>query len=226
MLVAQPTSNLVGSYTVFISGLACCSRIQGFLLLDEKVDYREFAQKLGAQLSSSNDKYERPSELGVELSALPGLASETPSPVVDIRQATFTTDDQLTELLRNIDFRVPAASSSTIVGRVGCGKSSLLKGILGELHATRGKVHLATSSISYCDQTPWLRNISLRDNITGPYHFDKEWYDQVVTACALDRDFASFPCGDKTLVGSGGIALSGGQRQRVVSLRTILSFLV
>lgn len=225
MLVAQPVSNLVGSYTDFISGLACCSRIQNFLLLNEKADYRDFALKHGTRLQSSHDKNVRSSELGVELSALSGFSRETPSPVVDIRQATFTTNDQQTQLLRNIDFRVPAGSISMVVGRVGCGKSSLLKGILGELHTTSGAVHLATSSISYCDQTPWLRNISLRENIVGPFQFDKEWYAQVVTACALDRDFASFPCGDKTLVGSGGVALSGGQRQRVVCIRTVLSSL-
>jgi ABC-type bacteriocin/lantibiotic exporter with double-glycine peptidase domain len=219
ILVSQPISNLVGSYTVFISGLANCSRIQSFLLLNEKADYREFFQKLGNRLPSLNEKYVHSSELDVELPALSGLARETPSPVVDIRQATFTTNDQQTELLRNIDFQLPAGSISMVVGRVGCGKSSLLKGILGELHKTSGTVHLATCSISYCDQTPWLRNMSLRHNIAGPFHFDKEWYAQVVTACALDRDFASFPCGDKTLVGSGGIALSGGQRRRVVCLR-------
>lgn len=225
ILVSQPISNLVESYTVCISGLACWGRIQSFLLLREKADHRDFFRKLGTRLPSPNDIYMRSSEPGIELQALPCLAREAPSPVVDIRQATFATNDQQTEkteLLRDINFRLPAGSISMVVGRVGCGKSSLLKGILGELHMTSGAVHLATSSISYCDQTPWLRNISLQDNIVGPFPFDKEWYAQVITACALDRDFASLPCGDKTLVGSEGLALSGGQRRRVVCLRIIL----
>lgn len=221
--MSQPISNLVGSYTVFISGLACCSRIQSFLLLDEKADYRGFVEKLETPLPSPNEKYELSSELGLELLALPGLAREMPSPVVDVRQTTFITNDQRTELLYNINFQLSAGSISMVVGRVGCGKSSLLKGILGELHTISGAVHLATSSVAYCNQTPWLRNISLRDNIVGPLPFDKESYAQVVTACALERDFASFPCGDKTLVGSGGISLSGGQRQRVVCLGTMIS---
>ncbi|KAH6647202.1 P-loop containing nucleoside triphosphate hydrolase protein [Truncatella angustata] len=197
MLVAQPISTIVGSYTVFISGLACCSRIQSFLLLNEKAEYR--------------------------LSALYRFAGRNQSPVVDVRQATFTTKDQQIKLLREIEFQISTGSISMIVGRVGCGKSSLLKGILGELHMTSGTVHLATSSISYCDQTPWLRNISIRDNITGPLRFEKDWYAQVVSACALDRDFTSFPCGDQTLVGSGGISLSGGQRQRVGLARAVYS---
>ncbi|KAK4063525.1 uncharacterized protein Triagg1_9402 [Trichoderma aggressivum f. europaeum] len=226
ILVSQPISNLVESYPVCISGLACWGRIQSFLLLREKADHRDFFRTLGTRLPSPNDIYMRSSEPGIELQALPCLAREAPSPVVDIRQATFATNDQQTdktELLRDINFRLPAGSISMVVGPVGCGKSSLLKGILGELHMTSGAVHLATSSISYCDQTPWLQNVSLRDNIVGPFRFDKEWYAQVITACALDRDFASLPCGDKTLVGSEGLALSGGQRRRVGLARAVYS---
>ncbi|KAH8201484.1 hypothetical protein TruAng_004332 [Truncatella angustata] len=223
MLVAQPISTIVGSYTVFISGLACCSRIQSFLLLNEKAEYRVLTKNLGTRLPSLNDNDVHPSERGVELSALYRFAGRNQSPVVDVRQATFTTKDQQIKLLREIEFQISTGSISMIVGRVGCGKSSLLKGILGELHMTSGTVHLATSSISYCDQTPWLRNISIRDNITGPLRFEKDWYAQVVSACALDRDFTSFPCGDQTLVGSGGISLSGGQRQRVGLARAVYS---
>ncbi|KAL7928726.1 putative ABC multidrug transporter [Trichoderma chlorosporum] len=223
ILVSQPISNLVGSYTVFISGLACCGRIQSFLLLDEKDDYRGFTEKFETPLPSPNEKNELLSEPGMELLTFPSPTREVPSPVVDVRQATFTTNGPRTELLSNINFQLSAGSISMVVGRVGCGKSSLLMGILGELSTISGEVHLATSSVAYCNQTPWLRNVSLRDNIVGPYPFDRESYDQAVAACALERDFASFPCGDETLVGSGGIALSGGQRQRVGLARAVYS---
>ena len=68
ILVSQPISNLVESYTVCISGLACWGRIQSFLLLREKADHRDFFRKLGTRLPSPNDKYMRSSEPGIELS--------------------------------------------------------------------------------------------------------------------------------------------------------------
>jgi len=43
------------------------------------------------------------------------------------------------------------------------------------------------------------------------------FYNQVITACDLDKDLLQLSHGDETIVGSKGIALSGGQKQRIVS---------
>ncbi|KAG6041161.1 hypothetical protein E4U41_005799 [Claviceps citrina] len=223
ILVSQPISNLVGSYAVLMSGLACCRRIQSFLLIKDKADYREFIAEPEAPLPSRSKRYHHASEPGLELSALSGPTRDMSSVVVHVRQANFITSDQRTELLYNIDLQLSAGSVSIVVGPVGCGKSSLLRGILGELHLLSGAVQLATSSVAYCDQDPWLRNVSLRENILGTSPFDQEWYDQVVVACSLERDIAFLPCRDKTLAGSGGMALSGGQRRRVGLARAVYS---
>lgn len=45
--------------------------------------------------------------------------------------------------------------------------------------------------------------------------YDRERYRQVVRKCALERDFALLPHGDRTVVGERGASLSGGQRARV-----------
>ena len=56
---------------------------------------------------------------------------------------------------------------------------------------------------------------TVRDNILFGLPFEAAWYDRVVKACALDRDFALFPNGDETSIGERGVTLSGGQRARV-----------
>uniref|UniRef100_A0A670KKY0 ATP binding cassette subfamily C member 9 n=1 Tax=Podarcis muralis TaxID=64176 RepID=A0A670KKY0_PODMU len=43
--------------------------------------------------------------------------------------------------LSNIDIRIPTGQMTMIVGQVGCGKSSLLLAVLGEMQALEGKVH-------------------------------------------------------------------------------------
>ena len=44
---------------------------------------------------------------------------------------------------------------------------------------------------------------------------DRPRYNTVVRRCALDRDFALFPHGDKTIVGERGVSLSGGKHKKL-----------
>jgi ATP-binding cassette, subfamily C (CFTR/MRP), member 1 len=73
--------------------------------------------------------------------------------------------------------------------------------------------------MAYVPQTPWVQNLTLRDNITFGLPFDEEKYKKVVHACALELDFTILPKGDQTFAGERGINLSGGQRQRVCLAR-------
>lgn len=104
-----------------------------------------------------------------------------------------------------------------IVGPVGSGKSMLLSVLTGEIPLTRGSVRIPQNLIAYCDQSPWLRNASIRDNIIFQTKYEDDWYQTVLWACGLQHDVSIMPRGDMSLVGSGGDALSGGQKQRVVS---------
>jgi ATP-binding cassette subfamily C (CFTR/MRP) protein 1 len=74
-----------------------------------------------------------------------------------------------------------------------------------------------------CEQTPWLQNGTIRDNIIGISSYDEDWYKTVIHACALVDDFAKCPSGDQTRVGSGGFAISGGQKQRIALARALYS---
>jgi len=43
--------------------------------------------------------------------------------------------------------------------------------------------------------------------------WDPEWYQRVISACALEADLILLPGGDRTEIGERGINLSGGQKQ-------------
>lgn len=87
-----------------------------------------------------------------------------------------------------------------IVGRVGCGKSSLLAALLGEMERLRGEVRIR-GRIAYVPQTAWIQNMSVRDNITFGRPFHRQLYGAVVEACALKADMAILPYGDATEIG-------------------------
>lgn len=122
--------------------------------------------------------------------------------------------------LKDINFTVRSGHLAAIVGKVGSGKSSLIQLILRELDLTQGQLR-TSGRISYAAQEPWLFMGSLRQNILFGAEYDADKYQKVVRACDLERDFALFPFGDKTLVGERGVTLSGGQKARVNLARAI-----
>lgn len=132
--------------------------------------------------------------------------------------------------LRDINCHIPSGSLVAVVGTVGSGKSSLLSAILGELEPIHdSKVYLPRPQgrkdgfVSFCSQTPWVVNDTLRGNILFGRHFDSERYEEVIDACALRDDLAVLPAGDMTEIGERGINLSGGQKARVSLARAMYS---
>jgi ATP-binding cassette subfamily C (CFTR/MRP) protein 1 len=118
-------------------------------------------------------------------------------------------------------FSIKVSGLTMIIGPVACGKSTLLKALLGETPSSQGFVYVSTTEVAFCDQTPWLINGSIQKNILAFSNFDGPWYNAVVHGCGLEEDLVTFPMGDQSLVGSKGITLSGGQKQRLVGFSSI-----
>uniref|UniRef100_A0A8C8ABR8 ATP binding cassette subfamily C member 9 n=1 Tax=Otus sunia TaxID=257818 RepID=A0A8C8ABR8_9STRI len=125
--------------------------------------------------------------------------------------------------LSNINIRIPTGQMTMIVGQVGCGKSSLLLAILGEMQTLEGKVHWSKNrySVAYAAQKPWLLNATVEENIIFGSPFNKQRYKAVTDACSLQPDIDLLPFGDQTEIGERGINLSGGQRQRICVARAL-----
>lgn len=142
--------------------------------------------------------------------------------------------------LRNITLKVNKGEFICVIGDVGAGKSSLLAAILGELHCldqqfvrsygddklsefglakmieeksatewTEAPVKIF-DTISYVQQTPWIQNKTIKENILFGSEFDAEKYKQTIKLCELTRDLEILPAGDETEIGEKGINLSGG----------------
>lgn len=107
-----------------------------------------------------------------------------------------------------------------VIGKVGCGKSSLLSALAGDMRRTDGSVVLGASR-AYVPQTPWIRNATLKDNVVFGREYNKRWYNQVIEACALRADIDMLPAGDLTEIGEKGITVSGGQKQRLNLARAV-----
>jgi ABC-type multidrug transport system fused ATPase/permease subunit len=146
-------------------------------------------------------------------------------------------------VLRDLNLEFPNHSLSVISGPTGSGKSLLLAAILGEVDVLEGNITvprappvdqrfdskatsadwIIPSSIAFVAQTPWIENMSIKDNILFGLPYDEIRYNKVLKACALAKDLTLFDDGDLTEVGAQGISLSGGQKWRLTLARAFYS---
>nr|XP_040031715.1 ATP-binding cassette sub-family C member 3 isoform X1 [Gasterosteus aculeatus aculeatus] len=141
---------------------------------------------------------------------------------VTVVNGKFTWSKEDPPILHNINVMVPQGSLLAVVGHVGCGKSSLISALLGEVEKLEGEVSIR-GSVAYVPQQAWIQNASLRDNILFGKPYNEQKYCCVLEACALTPDLEVLPGGDMTEIGEKGINLSGGQRQRVSLARALYS---
>uniref|UniRef100_A0A673L261 ATP-binding cassette sub-family C member 9-like n=1 Tax=Sinocyclocheilus rhinocerous TaxID=307959 RepID=A0A673L261_9TELE len=154
---------------------------------------------------------------------------------IQVNDGFFTWGSNLSTL-SDINIRIPTGQLTMIVGQVGCGKSSLLLAMLGEMQTISGKVYWIyvcegrltpcvcvknRYSVAYAAQKSWLLNATVEENITFGSHFNKQRYKAVIDACSLQPDIDLLPFGDQTEIGERGINLSGGQRQRICVARAL-----
>ncbi|KAG9465092.1 hypothetical protein GDO78_018923, partial [Eleutherodactylus coqui] len=131
---------------------------------------------------------------------------------------TWCTTDE--PCLRSINLSIPHGSLVAVVGRVGCGKTSLLSALLGEMAKVEGKVSLK-GSLAYVPQQTWIPNATFKENVLFGKTLDKDWYDNIIRACALLPDLKILSGGENTEIGEKGINLSGGQKQRISIARAV-----
>ncbi|XP_058497006.1 ATP-binding cassette sub-family C member 10 isoform X1 [Solea solea] len=126
-------------------------------------------------------------------------------------------------LLHTLNLHIIKGSLIVVVGKVGCGKSSLLAALTGELNRRSGVVYIADRETGFglASQEPWIQHASVRDNILFGKEYDPTFYQAVIEACALADDLNVLPKGDKTEVGENGVTLSGGQKARVALARAV-----
>ncbi|RKF81907.1 Multidrug resistance protein fer6 [Golovinomyces cichoracearum] len=129
-------------------------------------------------------------------------------------------DEEKPFQLKNINLSIRRNELVAVIGGVGSGKSSLLGAIAGEIRKTKGELRLGVSR-SFCPQSAWIQNTTIKKNILFGKEIKEEWYNQVLNACSLRSDLEMLPQGDATEIGERGVNLSGGQKQRINIARAI-----
>ncbi|MGH8915379.1 MAG: ATP-binding cassette domain-containing protein, partial [Acidimicrobiia bacterium] len=136
------------------------------------------------------------------------------------------------EGLGGVDFEVERGSFTVVTGKIGSGKSTLVRALLGLVPA-EGKVlwngkpvedrasFFVPPRSAYTAQVPRLFSESLADNIALGQHAARERLREAVQLAVLDPDLERLEMGLHTMVGARGVKLSGGQVQRSAAARML-----
>ncbi|XP_075847189.1 ATP-binding cassette sub-family C member 3 isoform X1 [Microtus pennsylvanicus] len=146
----------------------------------------------------------------------------SPGYAITVHNGTFTWAQDLPPALHSLNIQIPKGSLVAVVGPVGCGKSSLVSALLGEMEKLEGTVSVK-GSVAYVPQQAWIQNCTLQENVLFGQPMRPKRYQQALETCALLADLDVLPGGDQTEIGEKGINLSGGQRQRVSLARAVYS---
>jgi ABC-type multidrug transport system fused ATPase/permease subunit len=125
--------------------------------------------------------------------------------------------------LTRLSMEVRAGKLVAIVGPVGSGKSSLVSGLLGEMHKLNNGSINVNGQTAYVPQQAWIQNQTLKNNIIFKLgrRVNEHRYKRILEACSLISDLKIMPAGENTEIGEKGINLSGGQKQRISLARAV-----
>jgi ATP-binding cassette, subfamily B, heavy metal transporter len=139
------------------------------------------------------------------------------------------------EILKGIDFAVPAGRKLAIVGPTGAGKSTISRVLFRFYDVTQGRITIdgqdirdvtqesLRAAIGVVPQDTVLFNDTIRYNIAyGRPDASQEEIEQAARLAQVHDFVLSLPDGYETKVGERGLKLSGGEKQRVAIARTIL----
>ena len=153
---------------------------------------------------------------------------------IEAKQLCFRYPDENTLALKDLNLSIRQGEHVAILGRNGCGKSTLNKLLLGFYRPESGQIMIdgidlqqyapavLRTHFGYVPQEVSLFNGSLRDNISAnDSSVDDTRLWEVIVQCGLADIVNGNPSGVEQSVGERGCLLSGGQRQAVALARAI-----
>jgi HlyB family type I secretion system ABC transporter len=190
-------------------------------------------QQASVLLNRLNDIFEQTPEQGHDRSRLVPVRSLEGH--LQLRGVSFKYGGpESPDILRNITLDLAPGRMVALVGRSGCGKTTLIKLIAGLLEPTEGTIlfdNVDLKTLNYRDvrrhigivlQENHIFNETIARNIS--FGDPEPDLDKVLAAAntAAAHDFIMrLPLGYETKIGESGLSLSGGQKQRIAIARAL-----
>ncbi len=153
---------------------------------------------------------------------------------IEINNLSFRYDEASPLILDDISLKIKPGQYVAIVGRTGCGKSTLVRLLLGFEKPDRGAIYYDGRDIGSVDLKSLRRNIgvvtqngrlfagSIYSNIVvAAPHLTLQEAWKAAEIAGIDEDIRKMPMGMHTMISEGGGGISGGQKQRIMIARAV-----
>ena len=155
---------------------------------------------------------------------------------IHFKNVCFAYKEQNFKILDNINIKIKKGEKIGIIGKVGSGKSTLIKLLMNLYETNEGSILVDNTelrqidpvdlrkAIGYVPQEPFLFMGSIKDNITIGDQFASD--EEILKAAKISgvHDFiGKHQAGYDLLVGERGEGLSGGEKQIVTLARALVS---
>ena len=153
---------------------------------------------------------------------------------IELNNVSFRYNDSMPNVIDNLSIKIRPGQYVAIVGSTGCGKSTLMRLMLGFEKAQKGAIYYDGRDISKLDLKSLRRRIGvvmqdsklfsgdIYSNITisAPWlTLDEAW--EAAELSGIAEDIRRMPMGMHTIISEGSGGVSGGQRQRLMIARAI-----
>ena len=165
----------------------------------------------------------------------PKGGKEIQSYSIEFENVYFSYNNAREEAIKNISFRLESGKTLAILGRTGCGKTTLLQLITRMYDVNSGVVKVGGVDVRKLDLIKLRKNIgavpqeaflfsdTLENNIRfGNAESTKNEVEFAAKQAAIHNSIINFSKGYQTIVGERGVSLSGGQKQRMTIARALV----
>src|SRR3989441_2790966 len=133
--------------------------------------------------------------------------------------------------IEDVSFTLRRGSFTVVTGRIGSGKSTLVRALIGLLPRDAGEIYsngqpverpaefFVAPRAAYIPQVPRLFSEALKDNVLFGLPMTRADLPGAVWSAVMERDVETLESGLETVVGPRGVKLSGGQIQRTAAAR-------
>lgn len=154
---------------------------------------------------------------------------------ISFRNFSFSYPNEEKVALENIDLTIKSGEKIGVVGKIGCGKSTLMNILLRLYNVTPGTVFIDGNDIMECDidsirnaiayvpQDNFLFSDTITHNIAfSDINISQDRVEEAAKFSDVHDDIAEFEHSYQTISGERGVTLSGGQKQRISIARAFV----